>query len=280
MLQNLPMTNICVSCSDKISEDDRSMMCDFCHRYTHITCDSNLPEEICDSLDKHDGNSMIYLCGECKPMLIPKSSEHLLDGITKKVEKILDDPNRKNLSDTILNRVSTLIRDLDQMVLDHKASMLQTQNDLKKVLSDTISETNLSNQRVNLNIQDLDKLLIEQRESIVKTEYEITKAMESMKEYHNTTKPKPNPVDYSDAEFPQPGQSKNPYGHPNMSQWSKPPDMTRLPRLMSTSIGYRGPPMAPVSKNQGSKWAFQPDESLVVYNLSNNYSVASIVDDF
>lgn len=157
---------MCMTCTQKITDEERSMICDFCHHYTHVKCDDKLIDYLCDCLDENEGNPMIYLCVECKPMLIPINSEHLFDGVTKKVEKILEDPSRKNLAETIMNRISSQIRDLDQMVLDHKASMTRTQNEYKQVFVDIMQESNQVNRSVSSNLEELNHMLNDQSGNI------------------------------------------------------------------------------------------------------------------
>lgn len=273
-------TFICVTCNDKITDEERSMMCDFCHHYTHVSCDEKLSDDLCDCLDENEGNSMIYLCGECRPMLIPKSSDHLFDGIIKKMEKVLNDPSRKNLAETIMNRMSGQVRELDQMMLDHKANMTQTQTELRKLVTDTMSDSTTMCQRASVNVKDLELMLVEQRDRICKTDVEVNKLLEAVQEYHNSKTTEHNAAFPRDIGSECTSLNQQSYQtNPPYSAWHKPPDMSRPPPPMNHIPPnlYRGPPLSS-SHKQPTKWDFQPDMSLVVYNLANNMSVTEIVE--
>lgn len=275
---------LCKTCNDKVKDEDRSMICDFCHHYTHVSCDDKLTDELCDCLDENEGNSMVYLCVDCKPMLIPKTSEHLFDGITKKVEKVLEDPNRKNLAETIMNKLSSQIRELDQMVIDHKAGMTQTQNEFKQILVDVIQESDKVNTGVSSYVKELTQMLNEQRGSICQTETDIKKVIEEMREYHHSDmsnqQHRHDPHENFDIEYPKPNHHPPPFGSPMDSAWLRPPNMSRsVPTPhMAPNGPYRGPPLTSAQNDRNTKWQYNPETSLVVYNLSNNVSVTNNIE--
>ena len=79
-----PTESKCVTCDATVQEKQKSIVCDLCEKYTHLGCDSKIPIELYDSLNKYPDNPLIYLCKSCKPLVLPPGEK--LDAISKKIE--------------------------------------------------------------------------------------------------------------------------------------------------------------------------------------------------
>lgn len=60
--------NKCPNC-DKSVLDEKSLQCDSCGQFTHLTCDKSITNKLYDALSESADNSLIYLCVLCKPSL-------------------------------------------------------------------------------------------------------------------------------------------------------------------------------------------------------------------
>ena len=83
------VNHYCVTCTSLVGEKAKAIPCDLCNLYTHLTCDCKISNDLYNAISNCEGNSLIYLCINCRPIL-PKSLDQLMSGLLSKVEAILD----------------------------------------------------------------------------------------------------------------------------------------------------------------------------------------------
>lgn len=281
--QHTTLKSLCVTCTSEVTEKDKAMSCDFCQHFTHLTCDGGLNDNVYQCMEDNEENSMVYLCINCKPMLIPKQSDHLLDGVVKQIEKLMGDTKKKSVADTIMDRMSTQIRDIDQMIQDHRQNLTATKVEYQNLLE--------SLQQAQCSIQsELSK---------PKPNYLMPNLQKPMCDMNTQTSPKtgipPRPL-YSDILQPlcdmntprmnqMPPELPHPmFGQPPMSMY--PPPMIgprcRMPMYpnIRPSVPYNGPPMyqRPPMKNV-PEIPGDLVSTLVVYNTNRNDTPSTVVDE-
>lgn len=58
--------HMCPPCKKLVSDSNDSMLCDKCHSYTHLKCESKISKELYEALNKYPDNPLLYLCGACR----------------------------------------------------------------------------------------------------------------------------------------------------------------------------------------------------------------------
>lgn len=63
---NISEDYLCPSCVKPVKEE-KSLQCDGCGEYTHLTCDKTISTKLYDAIGECPANSLMYLCAQCKP---------------------------------------------------------------------------------------------------------------------------------------------------------------------------------------------------------------------
>lgn len=131
---------ICVTCNSVVGEKEKSMPCDFCEGYTHLICDGKYSDKLYNLVTEHEDNPLIYLCLNCKPMILPTKSAGMWKGFLQRVEKLIAGKSSPEpLATKIMDRLSEKIVELDKLC---KSNSELLHNTIKEIhaLSEVISD--------------------------------------------------------------------------------------------------------------------------------------------
>ena len=125
---------LCATCSIHVGDED-SLPCDFCGRYTHLSCDKAMHTDLYSALNKYQPNPLLYFCIECKPMLVPKQAKNLWAGFLDRVGKAVEGKKGDEpLAHKIMDKMSLKIEHLDDMLREHRASTDKVKEELEEML--------------------------------------------------------------------------------------------------------------------------------------------------
>ena len=140
----------CVTCNSNVGEGEKALPCDFCSRYTHLTCDGRMSDGIYAALEADNENSLVYLCVDCKPTLLASHDtfKSLLVHVTQRLDQAMS-TDREPIAEKILNRLSAMIEGLDRQNREHVNNIAQVSRTLEQLETSNLSQLSqeLSNQR-------------------------------------------------------------------------------------------------------------------------------------
>lgn len=243
--------SLCVTCNIDVGEES-SLPCDFCSKYTHLKCEELMNNELCDALNKHQPNPLLYLCTECRPMLIPEQSKNIWAGFLERVIKAVSTATeREPLADKIMNKMSTKIEHLDDMIREHRTAVRDMRNDIEIVASrhsDSLAENSAA--------------LNETKEALNEVCSQFMAKTNSIPTQCQRPYPHPQPA---------PRQSRTTYSHIVSTHTPNYQSDINQPRM------YSGPPMQ--ARKEPRPPPPEPENTLVVYNTEKDFHTKDIVED-
>ena len=60
--------DVCVSCKNEVTEEDKAMACDLCDKWEHVCClkrSDKLTNELYDALNGCRSKAVLYVCSHC-----------------------------------------------------------------------------------------------------------------------------------------------------------------------------------------------------------------------
>ena len=128
----------CVKCGTEVIEN--ATKCDRCMKYTHISCDDNMNQEIYGILVKFPNNPLLYLCSKCRPKFSGDvNHERYIDTAMSKLDQALKEnhsstefqldmlvqavTSRMGTIESIANEVRSQVSDLNTRVYHVKKSL-------------------------------------------------------------------------------------------------------------------------------------------------------------
>ena len=109
----------CVKCGKEVV--DKATNCDRCKRYTHISCDENMNEDIYEILAKFPSNPLIYLCSECRPKFSGDvNHERYIDCAMSKLDQALKESHSSTefQLDLLVQAVTSRLGNLESKTTD------------------------------------------------------------------------------------------------------------------------------------------------------------------
>ena len=249
--------HMCVVCADVVDEVGKSLPCDFCGEYTHLKCEVSMTESLYDAISVAPDNPLTYFCGKCRPMLVPDNSRKLLSGLIDRVTKIVTDQKRESLAEKIMNKMSSKISELDDLVREHRSAANK--------LDDRISKYDESIQDIRQLVTQSHKAVDESRQALSESRSTLNESKQNLELMisesvaHRSNRPQPfpiPPVPY--PSFPQ-NNPRDPMFGPTQHQFSRPP-----------------PPSA---RNEPPRITPNPENTLVVYNTDQSQHIRNIAED-
>lgn len=255
---------VCTTCSIHVGDED-SLPCDFCGRYTHLSCDQDMNRDLYDALNKHQPNPLLYFCIECKPMLVPKQSKNLWAGFLERVSKCIEsDKGYEPLATKIMDRMSLKIEHLDDLVREHNRSFENSREELNQMLS--TYRDNMCDTR-----NTLDTAVHNHNNSLMSSSAALAKTKAALSEVSTEITNRLNQIQTNNQQPPMP-----PIPPPQTNRPPPPPPLITPHQYAHVAAPgaqnygglrpmlYNGPPMQ--NRPPPSKPTPDPETTLVVYN--------------
>ena len=265
---------LCATCSIHVGDED-SLPCDFCGRYTHLSCDKTMHPDLYSALNEHQPNPLLYFCISCKPMLAPKQAKNLWAGFLDRVGKAVEEKKGDEpLAHKIMDKMSLKIEHLDDMIREHRTSAEKTKEELEEVLQNYRNSMCDTRNALDTAVHRHTDSLMNSSAALAKTKSALGEISAQISDIIKTRPPDPQcpqnqPQQHSVQQNQPPLCTPAPYAQAAAAQ--QPPDLRYFDNFRPGS--FRGPPMqTPLSPTP------DPDTTLVVYN-ADHQNIRITVED-